>query len=255
MKLIINADDYGITMRVSEGILQGMKQGLITDTSALVNSVHFEKSSAMALEAGITTMGVHLNLTFMSPVLEASAVQSIVDESGRFYRKPGLIPSSYDAGEVRAELKAQIEKFLASGLTLNHLDTHHGVSVKDAQMLDIVMELAREYNVPMRRDDILSPELKGKIADAAGIRSTDMLCGDPAMPTLQESWFRGVLEQYKDTESIVEIAGHPGFADDELRSVTSLVDEREQDLALLMNPALREYVMEQGITLISYSQL
>ncbi|MGO4529483.1 carbohydrate deacetylase [Paenibacillus sp. 2TAF8] len=254
MKLIVNADDYGITMRVSEGILHGMKQGLITDTSALVNSEHFEKSSVMALEAGITAMGVHLNLTFMTPVLEASAVQSIVDESGRFYRKPGLIPASYDPGEVRAELKAQIEKFLASGLTLNHLDTHHGVSVKDAQMLDLVMDLAREYNVPMRRDDILSPELEGKLAEA-GIRSTDKLCGDPAMPSLQESWLRGVLDQYKDTEHIVEIAGHPGYADEELRSISSLVDERDHDLAVLVNPALMEYVKEQGIQLISYSQL
>lgn len=161
MKLIVNADDYGITMRVSEGILHGMKQGLITDTSALVNSVHFEKSSVMALEAGITAMGVHLNLTFMAPVLEASAVQSIVDKSGRFYRKPGLIPASYDPGEVRTELKAQIEKFLASGLKLNHLDTHHGVSIKDTQILDLVMELAREYNVPMRRDDLLSGQFEG----------------------------------------------------------------------------------------------
>ncbi|MET1171626.1 carbohydrate deacetylase [Paenibacillus amylolyticus] len=254
MKLIVNADDYGITMRVSEGILHGMKQGLITDTSALVNSVHFEKSSVMALEAGITAMGVHLNLTFMAPVLEASAVQSIVDESGRFYRKPGLIPASYDPGEVRTELKAQIEKFLASGLKLNHLDTHHGVSIKDTQMLDLVMELAREYNVPTRRDDLLSGQFEGKLADA-GIRSTDRLCGDPAMPSLQESWFRSVLEQYKDTEYIVEIAGHPGYADEELRNISSLVDEREHDLALLMNPALKEYVTEQGIQLISYSQL
>ncbi|PYE47172.1 ChbG/HpnK family deacetylase [Paenibacillus barcinonensis] len=254
MKLIVNADDYGITMRVSEGIILGMKQGLITDTSALVNSVHFEQSSAMALEAGITAMGVHLNLTFMTPVLQASAVQSIVDESGRFYRKPGLIPTSYNPGEVRAELKAQIEKFLASGLTLNHLDTHHGVSVKDAQMHDLVIELAREYNVPMRRDDILSPELEGRLVDA-GVRSTDILCVDPAMPSLQECWFRSVLEQYKDTECIVEIAGHPGYADGELRSISSLADEREHDLALLMNPALREYVRQQGIQLISYSQL
>ncbi|WP_342554471.1 ChbG/HpnK family deacetylase [Paenibacillus sp. FSL R7-0652] len=254
MKLIINADDFGITTKVSEGIIHGMKQGLITDTSALVNSKHFEKSSVMALEAGITAMGVHLNLTFMAPMLQASAVQSIVDASGRFYRKPGLIPLSYDAGEVRAELKAQIEAFLDSGLTLNHLDTHHGVSLKDTKMLDLVMELAREYNVPMRRDDLLSPELSGKIAEA-GIRSTDKLCGDPAVPSLQEPWLRGILDEYKDTDCIVEIAGHPGYADEELRSISSLVDEREHDLALLLNPALRDYIEEHGITLISYSQL
>lgn len=72
---------------------------------------------------------------------------------------------------------------------------------------------------------------------------------------LQEAWFRGVLEKYKDTKCIVEIAGHPGYADEELRSISSLVDEREHDLALLMNPALGQYVRDQGIQLISYSQL
>ncbi|PJN65003.1 hypothetical protein PAEAM_05970 [Paenibacillus sp. GM1FR] len=254
MKLIVNADDYGITTRVSEGIIHGMKQGLITDTSALVNSEHFEESSAMALEAGITTMGVHLNLTFMAPVLDASDVRSIVDEAGNFYRKPNLIPASYDPAEVRAELKAQIETLLASGLTLNHLDTHHAVSIKDMVMLDLVMELAREYNVPMRRDDTLSADLNGSLA-AAGIRTTDVLCADLAKPCLEETWFRAVLDQYQDTEYTVEIAGHPGYADETLHGITSLVDEREHDLALLMNADLWQYVKSQNITLISYSQL
>lgn len=50
MKLIINADDFGITTKVSEGIIHGMKQGLITDTSALVNSKHFEKAVSWLLK-------------------------------------------------------------------------------------------------------------------------------------------------------------------------------------------------------------
>ena len=75
------------------------------------------------------------------------------------------------------------------------------------------------------------------------------------MPSLQESWLRGVLDQYKDTKNIVEIAGHPGYADDELRSISSLVEEREHDLAVLVDPALKDYATEQGIQLISYSQL
>lgn len=254
MRLIINADDYGMTENISKGILQGMKEGIITDTSALTNSVHFNKSAELAQEAEITEMGVHLNLTFGKPVLDADQVRSIVDDDGNFYRKPGLIPSSYNALEVKLELTAQIEKFLATGLTLNHLDTHHGFSIKDAQMLSIVMELAKELNVPMRRDDQLSSELQGSIP-RSGVKGTDMLCGDMSAPFVSEAWLKSVLEKYRDTNYTVEVAGHPGYSDEELRSISSLCDEREQDLALFMNKDIQQYIRQQGIELICYSQL
>lgn len=65
MRLIINADDFGLTESVSKGILKGMQEGIITDTTMLTNTRHFDRSIELAKEAGIEAMGVHLNLTII----------------------------------------------------------------------------------------------------------------------------------------------------------------------------------------------
>lgn len=71
MRLIINADDFGLTESVSKGILKGMKEGIITDTTMLTNTNHFDRSIELAKEAGVKEMGVHLNLTLLRPLLDA----------------------------------------------------------------------------------------------------------------------------------------------------------------------------------------
>ncbi|MFM9279593.1 ChbG/HpnK family deacetylase [Paenibacillus jiagnxiensis] len=256
MRLIVNADDFGITTEVSRGILEGMRDGFITDTSALVNSPDFLSSVVLAREAGVTEMGVHLTITFLKPVLDAAQVSSIVDPQGNFYRKPQLIPSSYNKQEVRDELRTQIETFLRTGLKMNHLDTHHGFSIMDEQMLAIVIGLAQEYQVPMRRDDAMTADerLKEQIV-APGMKVADRLYFDPSSPSVREEKVRSILECWQDTEAVVEIAGHPGYADDKLRTLSSLADEREMDLKLFMNQDLLTYIKDRHIELISYSKL
>lgn len=256
MRLIVNADDYGMTTEVSRGILHGMSSGFITDTSALVNSPDFQESAQLALEAGVISMGVHLNITLFKPLLDHARVSSIVDDQGSFYRKPALIPGSYDVQQVYDELRQQIEVFKSTGLQLNHLDTHHGFSVLDEQMLDMIIDLALEYQVPMRRDDFLAKEerLKGRIQER-GVKSTDALCGDPANLFVPPALVQATLEKYKDTELTVEIAGHPGYADDKLARLSSLVAEREQDLQLFTDRDVMNTIEKYGAELISYSDL
>lgn len=256
MRLIVNADDFGITLGVSRGIIKGMKEGIITDTSALVNSKDFEESARLAMEAGITSMGVHLTITFLEPVLDKSMVNSIVDENGKFFRKPNLIPKNYEKEEVKAEFKAQIEKFLATGLKLNHLDSHHAISILDAEVFDIVLDLGREYNVPIRREDIVARDaaIKGKFL-AAGAKGADFLCADFSSLAIREEYVMSILENYKEIDSIYESAGHPGFVDDELRAITSFAEERQSDLDVFMSKKIMDYIKKNGIELISYSDL
>lgn len=256
MKFIVNADDYGITLGVSKGIIKGMKEGIITDTSALVNSKDFEESAKLAMDAGITSMGVHLTITFLEPVLDKSMVKSIVNDNGKFFRKPNLIPKNYKKEEVKAELKAQIEKFLATGLKLNHLDSHHGISVLDAKLFDIVLELANEYNVPIRREDTVSrdQEIKGKFS-ASGAKGADYVCADFSSLAVREEYVMSILEKNKDVDAIFEFGGHPGFVDEELKAITSFADERENDLAVFMSEKVVNYIKDNNIQLISYSEI
>ncbi|MCM2989901.1 ChbG/HpnK family deacetylase [Bacillus safensis] len=256
MRLIVNADDFGLTESVSRGIIKGMQEGIITDTTMLTNTRHFDRSIDLAKEAGIEAMGVHLNLTLLKPLLVSGKVKSIVDNKGSFYRKPSLIPSTFHKEEVRAELRAQIEKFLSSGLTLTHIDTHHGFSVVHAEMFQIIIELSKEYRVPMRKDDALTddPSIKYQLAES-GVKTTDVLYVDFSVPMLQESALLGTIAKYKQTNTTVEIPCHPGFVDDELRTISSLNDKREEDLQLLLRQEWFGYMKEQGVELIPFSQL
>ncbi|MFS0657089.1 ChbG/HpnK family deacetylase [Bacillus sp. 179-C3.3 HS] len=256
MRLIINADDFGLTESVSRGIIKGMKEGIVTDTTMLTNTRHFDRSIEMAKEAGIEAMGVHLNLTLLKPLLESGKVTSIVDHNGDFYRKPSLIPSLFHKEEVRAELRAQIEKFLSSGLTLTHIDTHHGFSIVHADMLQIIIELAKEYRVPMRKDVALTEDLLMKQQlEESGVETTDDLYTDFSSPIVQESAVLDVIARYQQTDATVEIPCHPGFVDEELRGLSSLNDAREKDLSLFLNQKWFDYLKEHGVELISYSQL
>jgi len=254
MKLIVNADDFALTLGVTKGIIKGMKEGIVTDTSIFANSDFFYESIKMAEENGITSMGVHLTITFFKPVLEPSKLKSLVDSNGAFFRNPGLIPKNYKKDEVRNELRAQIEKFLSTGMKLNHLDTHHGFSVLDTGMMDVVTSLAKEYRVPMRRDDILSEDIhiKEKFLSSSIVTSDNLFISEA---NEKEDYLLSVLEEHRDSKSIVEFAGHPGFVDDELLTISSLTHERERDLELFMSNKLIHFIRENNIELISYSEL
>ena len=119
MKLIINGDDFGLTRGVSEGIIKCMKNGILTDTSAMTNMPFFEEAINIAKSKGINEMGIHLNMTCGKPVLPQSEVSSICDENGNFYRKPELIPSNIKLSELEKELRAQIEKFKKTNMKIN----------------------------------------------------------------------------------------------------------------------------------------
>lgn len=255
MKLIINADDFAITEAVSKGILTGMDEGIITDTSVLTNSPHFSTAITMAKAAGLKAMGVHLNITFLKPILPVSQVNSLVDQSGNFYRKPFLIPHNYQLSQVEAELRAQIEKFLVTGLELNHLDTHHGFSILDQQMFELVIRLAKEYNVPMRKDDSLADNKLTELIDNQKAKTTDLLFGDPASKTVSREMVFKVIEKYAEQDLVIEIPGHPGYVDQEIRKLSSLSEERAADLSLFLDPELKWLIKQKNIELISYSQL
>lgn len=254
MRLIINGDDFGLTKGVTKGIIKGIKEGIITDTSALANSDYFIDAANLAKEEGILSMGVHLTITFLRPVLKE--LKNIVDKDGFFYRKPLLIPAPYDYIEIEDELRAQIEKFLSTGLKLNHLDTHHIFSIMDEKIFEIVVKLAKEYNVPIRRDFSLSNN-EEKLSDIARkniINTTDILLFQSGKAVTKEYIIENV-DKCKEEDIDVEILAHPGYVDEELKKISSLTYNREKELEVYLDSKIKQYIKKSNVELISYCQL
>ena len=82
MKLIINADDFGFTKSITDGIIEGIKGGYITSTSIMSNMEATEYAVLKALENNIDCIGLHINFTKGKPMIPNN---HLMDENGNFF--------------------------------------------------------------------------------------------------------------------------------------------------------------------------
>jgi len=128
MKLIVNADDFGYTERVSAGILRAHHDGIVTATTFMTNAPHTDGAAKLARATPSLDVGVHLVLSYGRPLSDVARVRSLVDADGKFFRPKELLSRDVDRTEALAEYRAQYEKardLLERDPT--HLDTHHWV--------------------------------------------------------------------------------------------------------------------------------
>jgi predicted glycoside hydrolase/deacetylase ChbG (UPF0249 family) len=246
--LVVNADDYGYTAGVSEGIRQAHRRGIVTSTSVMMTMPSaVPELRRIATEAPALGVGIHLTAT-----------------EGRPYRLPRLLAATTLAAELRAlppaelqdEWKAQIEAFLALGIPLTHLDSHHHAAYRSAGALAVLFELAREYRVPVRNPyPIGDGEADALAAGFAGAqvrhpdRFIDVFDGGPSPALLLRA-----LEAV--SVGVTEIMCHPGQVDDELRRLhPSYAEGRAAELQALTDSDVRAAVRRLGIELVSFEAL
>lgn len=152
--LIVNADDFGLSPGVTDGIIRAWREGIVTSTSAMVTA-----PGATQRIAGAHTrhpdlpIGLHLTITAGRPILPPERVPSLVDAGGRFYPVEGLLARlpRVSLSELRAELAAQASALLAVGVQFDHIDYHEGALIIFPPFYRLALELAREYGVPVRQ--------------------------------------------------------------------------------------------------------
>jgi predicted glycoside hydrolase/deacetylase ChbG (UPF0249 family) len=247
-KLIVNADDLGLTPGVNAGIARGLTAGIVSDTTLMVNTDHTAAAVLLLKEHGIRAAGLHLNLTYGAPVLPAAGVPSLVDASGRFRRPAEAAAAALRPDEAARELAAQVEKFQTLGLELTHLDSHHHVHAHPV-LIDIAIDLARRLAVPMRQT---SPDNRRRIT-AAGLACPDSFTTAFYGPGVSRENLTAILAGH--TDGILEIMCHPAVADDLLPRISSYSSERQRELAILTDPAVKALLAEAGIELVSYTAL
>lgn len=245
--LIINADDFGYCSGINNGIIDSFKNGVLTSTTLMANMPGFSQAVDFAKANPELGVGVHLVLTCGAPLLENGF--SITDEDGNFknlsfYEKDFII----DQNEVYSEWKAQIEKIIDAGIEPDHLDSHHHVNTLPV-ISEVYEALAREFNLPVRGNYMVSEDLK------TTNRFDDVI---DHLGLMKEIWkpmdLHNFIEDVKNFGS-VEAMCHPGYVDAELDSRSSFTTGRAYTAKELQKESFKKLLEREHISLGTYSDL
>jgi len=247
-RLIVNADDFGLTRGVSQGILEAGRNGIVTSTTLLVNRAA-DRGQLEELSASGLGVGLHVNLTLGAPVSDARRVPSLLDEAGQLLRDPMAVAERARPDEVRIEIGNQVDAFRSlMGRFPTHLDSHHHVG-RHAPLLELMLFFARALKVPLRAQDA---EARGA-ARRERVRTPDHFMGGSG---LEPYWSADrVLEHLRTLPAgVSEFMTHPGHFDDDL-AYSRYGRQRETELVGLTDERARELVAREGIELIHFGAL
>jgi hopanoid biosynthesis associated protein HpnK len=285
-RLIINADDFGLTLGVNRAIVEAHCHGVVTSSTLMANSQAFDDAVEHAKSASGLSVGCHLVLVDGTPVRGAQQAQTLSDTKfpdGRFYQSLNsfalrAIGGRIHADEIEAEVTAQIRKVQAAGVAVSHLDTHKHTHIFP-QVLRPLLRAARACGVPAVRNPFgpvrfsilakypglwkrysqvtvlnrLGGRLRSSVADA-GMLTTDGTVGIVATGVMDHYLFGNIIDSLP--EGTWELVCHPGYNDADLANIrTRLRESRAEELRVLTSPEAREIVARSGAQLISYRDL
>jgi predicted glycoside hydrolase/deacetylase ChbG (UPF0249 family) len=238
MKLIINADDFGLSKSISDGIIVGIKDGYITSTSVMSNMTWAEYAIKEAIKNDIKCIGLHVNLTVGKPIIENS---NLVDDDGTFlYNRKQIDNKKLMYEDAYNEIMAQIEmvtKYSDGKISIDHLDTHHHL-FDNSCIKQAVLDISKKLDIPIRKDD------------SCDVKCPDVLFKDFTIKNVNVDSIKTLVFNYKEKDVVVELMTHPGFIDEYTETVTSYLD-REKELDVLKECKLLG--LFDGIELISFS--
>ena len=150
-ELIVNADDFGLSSGANRGIVRAWREGILTSASLMVGGAAFEEAVCLAGENPGLQVGLHLTLVQGRAVLERQGFPALVDGNRDFGNDPVLAGMRYFflkplRKRLYAEIEAQIEKCLAAGIVLSHVDGHLNIHMHPV-VFDVLCELMPKYGI------------------------------------------------------------------------------------------------------------
>ena len=278
-RLIVNADDFGLTFGVNRAILELHQTGLLTSATLMAHAAGTDQAIEIAKATPDLGVGCHVVLVDGEPMQPIAQLPTLVDRTtGRFHATLGAFLKRLQNGriklaEIESEARAQIESLQKRGIPLTHIDTHKHTHMFP-RVLHPVLRAARACGIRVVRNPF---EPAWSVAATPGAPFTRRL-QVRMLRTLESSFLRIVAEEGFTTTSgslgvlatgtldaatvtsllsaapksgTYELVTHPGYNDAHLGRVnTRLLDSRE-----IERKALLALWGVRGIELISFGGL
>jgi hopanoid biosynthesis associated protein HpnK len=283
-RLIVNADDFGLTAGVNRAIVEGNRQGIVTSATLMANA----QASAAAIDLARSQPGLKTgcHVVLIDGVPLSANLPSLTNGSARFRSSLkefaiAAVRKKLAAEEIEREVEAQVRKLQSSGITLTHVDSHKHTHMFP-HVLRPLLRAARERGIravrnpfePMRSwPGSMVLGTPGLWLRSAGVTAFGMFAAEFRSAIKEQGMVSadgtvgiavtGLLDQHKLLrilealpEGTWELVCHPGYSDADLQSAgTRLTQSREIELAALTSEATKEALARRKIELISYADL
>jgi hopanoid biosynthesis associated protein HpnK len=288
-RLIINADDFGMTSGVNRAIVESHRAGIVTSATLMANEAATAEAIAMAAQNPSLSTGCHVVLVDGRPLSPAARVQSLVTTNGpQASFRPGIaqlaaasVLGKVVARDVHEEAGAQMAALRSRGLNLSHVDCHMHSHILPV-VAEAVLQAARENGIGAVRNPFepswsvaathkntslrswnrsaqvsVLRVLRAQFVDLvrqAKMKTTDGTIGVAVTGLLDRNLLKRLIEAIPD--GTWELVTHPGYNDQELANATTeLKESRSVELQVLTSPELQDLLRRRGVELISYRNL
>ena len=277
-RIIINADDFGLTTGVNSAVIELHANGFLTSATLMAHASATEDAIALALKTPTLGVGCHIILVDGNPTLPAHSIPTLIDShTGLLHRKLTtflrlLLLGRIHPDEIQAEATAQIARLTQTGLRLTHIDTHKHTHMFPA-VLRPVLKAARAAGISSVRNPF-EPLWSRRATPAAPVArriQVNLLHGlhTRFRRTVQQEGFTttngslGVLATGSLTAETVaslltnmpdgtwELVTHPGYNDQDLAQVTTRLKQSRD----IERKALTAVTLEENLELVSFAQL
>lgn len=281
-RLIVSADDFGLSAGANAGIIRAHREGILGDASLMVNGQAFAEAVELAREHSRLSVGLHLMLVQGRAASPPAQIPLLAGPDGLFGNMPVVAGMRYFfipgvRAQLRREIVAQLDRFQATGLPLSHVDGHLTIHMHPV-VLDILLDVRERYGircVRLPREPLVRAlrydrrHLLRKLFEAmsfeslsrwalprlrrAAVRHPDRMFGLHQTGHVSDDYLLSVLADLPP--GVSEIYCHPAIVDDEARRWRPADYESEREVAALTSPRVREAIKRSGIELITYRDL
>lgn len=246
-RLIVTADDVGLHRGMNEGTIQAHRHGIVTACSLVANGREFQHAVELLRDSPRLEVGVHLTFVEEKPLTDMT-----------FPRKwPGFVWRyfSFDYKALAAELRAQIEMVLKTGVKVTHLNSHQHLHVLP-RVREIVNRLAEEHGIAYVRVPAdrggesrpLSMRVLRMLARAG--RGNDQTIGIAEAGHLTSA---GIVRLLDHVDGVTELVAHPGIGD--IAASYHWGYNWQEETSALCDPGVGEAIRARGIELTTPSRI
>jgi predicted glycoside hydrolase/deacetylase ChbG (UPF0249 family) len=284
-RLIINADDFGLTTGVNRAIAELHRSGALTSATLMATGTAFDDAVAIARTHPALGVGCHIVLTDGTPVSPPNTISTLIGSDGKNFRPSlldfvqALLRGAIRAEDIEREALAQIQKLQRAGIQVTHIDTHKHSHLFPAVSRPLLSVLERTSIAAIRNP--FEPDFAQSLAHAglkrrlqltlldrlrpsfsqlsqlhlANILTTDGTVGVSATGNLTPATLSQILSSLPPSGTF-ELVCHPGYNDADLDRIhTRLRSHREVEMQALLTAIPAILSQPNAPRLIHYGNL